>query len=380
MDKSIIILQKNFKKKLLYKKIKEIDIFNKIFLIITENYDKKQNIEELEIEFDEITKLLRDNLLIKKVQNIINYYYKIYPEDILVAKKINARELLSSFIMYGYPEILLDVNRININDIIDTNIYEIYYFSKLLVINLIDFINSDYNNDKLRKFVKSINIYSNTFNIFIYQDKIKQINKVTHEHYQINKTLKEIKNSNSYSIEDKEIICEKMERTLNNLKEMLIIICPKYNLNNLLFYEEILEKFENTLYQTYWKKFKDEINQEKINNQIDIIYYSFKSFGVKKINNKIEVIFDYKDNYNDFEKWIEFCGICKDIILELQTLSRKEYTLILFHNIKYDYYEKIEDLIIKIFEFIMKENEIIFKDIYNTKVMINLGINPFVKK
>lgn len=391
MNKVILNFQKVYKKKFLYNKAKDLStLFNTLFIKVSENYDKKESIEKIEEEFDEITKILRNETNIKKVQRFLNYYYSIYPEDKQVAKKISARVFMSSFIMYGYPEITLDFSRkisenkeklLNLN----SENLDVYYFSKSLVVNFISMINYDFSLERMRSFAKSMNIYSNVFNLFIIKDKIHQLNKITFEYYQIKKSLTEIQNSDSYTPESKVEIIENLMKTLEKFKEMILLIIPNYDLDNLKFYEDILVKFEKSIHKSYWEKLREEIGKDKekfIKSKISEIYSTYKTFGIKKIDEQTELLNGYINDfgYDDFENWINFGKICLNIILEIQTPSRNDLTISKFAEIKCGSYSNMEDFIIKIFEFIFEENHILFRDIYNTKLMLNMGINPFVKK
>jgi hypothetical protein len=387
-EKNIIKIQKKFRKTFLHKKSQEISsVLSELFLTVCEDYDNKLNIEQIEKEFDETTKILRDNLNIKKIQNFLDYLYKVYPEDKTVAKKLTARSLLSAYIMYGYPEISLDFSRKKLKDdsFIEIINYDVYFFSKLLIINITEFINSKYSEEKLRKLVKSINIYSNIFNLFLYQDKLRQINKITFEFYQISKTVREIQSSDSYSDEDKVELTEKLLNTMEGLKEMLKIISPSFDLGNLEFYEKILDRLEQVIHKSYWDKLREEMKEKKdviIKAKMQEIYDTFKSFSIKKTNEKAEIIQEFINNfhYDDSERWITFGDLCMNIILDLQSPSRNDTTRTKFHDIKYGIYDNIDDLVIKIIECVFQENQIIFKEIYNMKIMASMGINPFVKK
>ena len=368
-EKNIIKIQKKFRKIFLHKKSQEISsVLSELFLTVCEDYDNKLNIEQIEKEFDDATKILRDNLNIKKIQNFLDYLYKVYPEDKRVAKKLTARSLLSAYIMYGYPEISLDFSRKKLKDdsFIEIINYDVYFFSKLLIINITEFINSKYSEEKLRKLIKSINIYSNIFNLFLYQDKLRQINKITFEFYQISKTVKEIQTSDSYSDEDKIELTEKLLNTMEGLKEMLKIISPSFDLGNLEFYEKILDRLEQVIHKSYWDKLREEMKENKdviVKGKMQEIYDTFKSFSIKKTNEKAEIIQEFINNfhYDDSERWITFGDLCMNIILDLQSPSRNDTTRTKFHDIKYGIYDNIDDLVIKIIECIFQENQIIFK-------------------
>jgi hypothetical protein len=384
-------LQRLIEKKMIHLKAKKLNILmNDLFLTVTNDYDKKENIEQIESEFDVLAKILRDPINIKNIQNFIDYLQKVYPEDKNISKKITGRIFLSAFIMYGYPEITLDFSRKKLLDntinSIDFFNFDVYYFSKLLIINFIDFMNNSFSNEKLRKLIKSINTYSNVFHLFLCQDKLKQINKITFEYYQISKTLKEIKSSNAYEETDKEGIAENLIKTMNGLKEMIQIINPRFDLKNLIFYEEILDRFENVIYKSYWdiirKNMETNDRDNQLKKKLEEIYETYKSFNIKKMEKKVCLVNEFIVSFNlkDFESWIDFTDLCVNIMLDLQSPARNDITRNNFHDIKYNTYNKLDDLIITVLEFIFQENQLIFREVYNTRIMINMGINPFVKK
>ena len=389
---AFVKLQKLFEKKLIHLKAKKLALLlNDLFLTVTDDYDNRESIEQIENEFDEVAKVLRDPLNIKKVQSFFDYLYRIYPEDKNVSKKLTGRTFLSAFIMFGYPEITLDFSRKKLKEdgvlsSLDFVNFDVYYYSKLLIINFVDFMNHSYNEERLRKLIKSINTYSNIFHLFLYQDKLKQINKITYEYYQINKTLKEMKKSDAYEESDKEGIEDKLLKTMDNLKEMLQIINPRFDLKNLNFYEDILDRFENVIHKSYWDIVKKDLEngerEIKLKKKLDEIYETYKSFNIKKMEEKVSMVNEYICSFdlNDSETWIEFADLCVNIIIELQSPARNDITRNKFHEIKYSSYNDLDDLIIKVLEFIFQENQIIFREVYNMKIMLNMGINPFVKK
>jgi hypothetical protein len=389
----LTIIQKRFQKKLLYKKSKELQHdMNQIFLKITENYTDKKNVDEIEKDFDLFSKIIRDKILINKFQKFLDYLYKVYPEKKEVAKKISSKVFLSAFLMYGYPEILLDFSRKNIDtNIIKTINFDVHFYSKLLILNFVNFVNGDsFNEESLRKFIKYLNIYSNVFYLFMQEDKIKQINKVTYEYYQIKKTIKEINLSDAYEKSSKIEILENLNNTIKGLEEMLLIINPKYDLENLKFYEEILEKFDGIIHKSFWDKFKldldnaenDEIKKELIKSKLNEILEIYKSFNIKSISEKICLLEKFTNKFNiyNLEELIDYCDLCVNIILELQSPSRNQMTQTAFQEIKCHSYDNIIDVLIDVLKFIFKENEIIFRDIYNIRIMMTMGINPFLKK
>jgi hypothetical protein len=388
----LTIIQKRFQKKLLHKKSREFqNDINNLFLTITDNYTDKKNVEEIEKDFDLFSKVIRDPILINKFQKFLDYLYKVYPEKKEVAKKISSKVLLSAFLMYGYPEILLDFSRKNIDtNVIKTINFDVHFYSKLLILNFVNFVNKDFNEESLRKFIKYLNIYSNIFYLFMQEDKIKQINKVTYEYYQIKKTIKEITLSDAYDKSSKKEILENLNNTIKGLQEMLLIVNPKYDLENLKFYEEILEKFDGIIHKSFWDKFKldlekaenDEIKKELIKTKLNEILEIYKSFNIKSISEKIYLLEKYTNTFNmyNLEELIDYCDLCVNIILELQSPSRNQMTHTAFQEIKCHSYDNIIDVLVDILKFIFKENEIIFRDIYNIRIMMTMGINPFLKK
>ncbi len=93
----------------------------------------------------------------------------------------------------------------------------------------------------------------------------------------------------------------------------------------------------------------------------------------------LEKYIDRLDIYN-IEELIDFCNLCFKIILELQSPSRNDITYTNFQEIKCKSYENIFDVVVDIFRFIYEENEIVFREIYNNRIMKSIGINIFLKK
>ena len=243
------------------------DSFNDLYHGICDNYTKYSevnNITLLESDFDVFTKILIDKMTILRVDNFLQKYYKLVKFDPNISKKINSRKLLSSFMIYGFPEIIMETSRNNLSGLES----DLTHYAKKLMDNLYKYVNNkSFSNEDLRKLIKSMNMYSNSFDLFLHKDKIKLINKTTMEWYQISKTIDEIKISNKYDEtgeNSKEKIINNLLKTLENLEEMLLMINPKFKMENLTIFKKITDNYDKTLKKAYWDLLKlDLLNENK---------------------------------------------------------------------------------------------------------------------
>lgn len=381
--------------------IKLKDSFNDLYCGIVDNYTKYteiNNITLLETDFDVFTKILIDKMTILLVDNFVQKYYKLVKFDPVISKRINSRKLLSSFMIYGFPEILMDTSRNNLNGLES----DLTHYSKKLMDNLHKYINNKVcTNEDLRKLIKSMNMYSNSFDLFLHKDKIKLINKTTMEWYQISKTIDEIKVSNKYDESgenSKEKIISNLVKTLENLEEMLLMINPKFKMENLTVFKKITDNYDKTLKKAFWDLFKLDLSNDNkserdeiIKKQVMTILLDLRALCKStKYKNLEDNIISYLDNsyleqlcensLNTFVLWVEFGEFLTETILSIHSMDRDTDTIIRWNLIKNSNYNNLNDLIFEIIKYSNEELTNIFSDIYNLALMASLNINPLLKK
>ncbi len=402
MSDKLCILARKFRKINFHTKSQNIgNTIEELHYLTSFEYFNKQNIEQIEGEFDILTKTIQEKTLIADISLFLNDFYKLFPEDKTVAYKITSRIFLSSFIMYGSPEVTLDFSRKNIKNPeqnIDTINFDMYYFSEKLITILLDFLKSPYSDEKLRKFAKYMTIYSNIFYVFSKTDKIKQINKISNEWYQIKKTISDIKSKDEYNEKDRAEILEELKETKHKLVEMIHIISPSFDLQYLEEYYTHMKKYETMVHDAFWDIMRNKLNDvtgeygadavdNLIKEQLHEINDTLGQICTSKFQDHVDDIIVLSDKLNNdstnemYEKWFEYCGIYCKLITEIQSPARNSITTEKCHAIRYGTYDNINDLIINIFKFICGENEIVYRDIFNIRIMISTGsIGVFLKK
>ena len=189
-----------------YLKKKFITDFKKKKYIFSNLFDliNRDNLNNITNKFDNTTTYIRKKELINEIDLILKNYYRMLNNissnnnnvDV-ISFQLNSRIFLSLFIIFGFPEFNLTIKKTDLNNNNINNInYDIYKLSEKLINNINIFLENSYSDEILRKLIKSINMYSNCFMMWINHDKINKINELYNEWYGIQETIEDIEESN----------------------------------------------------------------------------------------------------------------------------------------------------------------------------------------
>jgi len=379
----IIKIQKRILRKLLFKRLFE----NKnIIYQLNDLINNKENLSLLpksnNERYDILTNYIQKKEILESLTILFNLLYRYYKVDI-ISKKITVKKFLVSYLFVGFPEI-------NLNNKISEREKDMYFYSKEMH-NRLNILLNNMNNENLRKWIKSLNQYSNVFLLFMYEDKIKKVNEISLKWMELNKVLDEISNSSKYNEEDKNNI-------INTLKDELIInemiikqLIPNFEIKNLDHLKYISNVSETIVYNCFWN-----IVEEKIkSNEYDIVLNLFNDIKKEILNitsstniiNDINMIIDieYIKQMLDHKCFnlpdiINVTNNTINIIKKLASINHSkiidEKWKIIINNINNTNISTFHEIGKIIFKFILTEIDQIKKDIFELSIIQSIGINP----
>ena len=379
----IIKIQKRILRKLLFKRLFE----NKnIIYKLNDLINNKENLSLLpksnNERYDILTNYIQKKEILESLTILFNLLYRYYKVDI-ISKKITVKKFLVSYLFVGFPEI-------NLNNKISEREKDMYFYSKEMH-NRLNILLNNMNNENLRKWIKSLNQYSNVFLLFMYEDKIKKVNEISLKWMELNKVLDEISNSSKYNEEDKNNI-------INTLKDELIInemiikqLIPNFEIKNLDHLKYISNVSETIVYNCFWN-----IVEEKIkSNEYDIVLNLFNDIKKEILNitsstniiNDINMIIDieYIKQMLDHKCFnlpdiINVTNNTINIIKKLASINHSkiidEKWKIIINNINNTNISTFHEIGKIIFKFILTEIDQIKKDIFELSIIQSIGINP----
>ena len=336
-----------------------------------------------ESKFDSFTKVLQDKTTIEQMNDVLIKMNRCKCKDSNIAFRINARQFLSAWMIYLFPEMILGKEKEKI-----TNDYEypndIYNISSDLI-NRLNLINVYPNDIEYKRLLfKTFNQYSNAITYFLQRDKIEKINKLIDDYFATNETLREVYKSDKYETNDKKNIIE----TIRNTKKQILTHIQKLDKNIEKKHLEICSNVEyikeSKIREIYFRILEEDINERKFiffNKMIEHIKRNFIALGYNE-----NILNDFLDGehigrqiaYNNFSisNVIEYGMRMKNIINELESSNMVQHT-----NKKWEEIIGMNMELSKCFTtilfFIMDELDLIKENIDSLMTLINLDINPF---
>lgn len=368
------------------------NIFDNLLLLIDRN-----NINNINQNFDNLTLYIRKKETINEIDNILKKYYRMINNisstdnniDV-ISFQLNSRIFLSLFVIYGFPEISLSIKKEIIQKSKENNITnDIYKLSENVISNINNLFNNYKNNEALRKFIKSINMYSNCFLLWINNDKITKITELYYQWHEIQETINEIKNSNNYDDNQKTDSIATLKNSQDNLIKIIKKINPKFNINSLKLYSSLSFQLKDNFEKSYWDILKNDLENKdltllkKILNEIQIEIINLR----KKNSNFID---NFKDKY-DIQLIIQlieknlfsedylmaYSQFIIDNIIEMQAPIRNDNTKnkwnIILNDIKNKKYKNMNEFVPIILKFILNNIKDIKTDILNLHILNSIN-------
>lgn len=350
----------------------------------------------IEIEYEKFCKIIQNKNLILKIENFLDLYYNFYQLHSEIAQKVSAKKFLFMWLIIGFPQFTISKTHQELT-LQPKNIYpnEIYKICLELLNSLIKLNNaksySKTNIELLRKFTKSLNIYSNAITYFLERDKKEEIVKMAKEYYDINETIIKIKASNKYSEQMK----VENEIFLNKTKEKILTQINKFDksikkeelesysnmnlLKNLKIEELQFQIMLNDIKEKkmfYFKRSIEWIKESLINlkglkttNGVNLNEILDADLIIQKITMSLTFDNNNVENYGNY--------IMK-ILSELQSQNSLEESKNKWDDLK----NKHKNLPMHLFLtnmifFVIKEIQQIYEQLELIRTLIDLEINPF---
>jgi hypothetical protein len=377
-----------FKKNFINTLKKNKKIFDELLCLINRN-----NINNMNQNFDNLSLFIRKKETINNINNILKKYYRMVNNisstnnDInVISFQINSRIFLSLFVIYGFPEILLSIKKEDMQNSSENNINnDIYKLSEKVIININNLYKKLTDNEALRQFVKSINMYSNCFMLWINNDKINKITELFYQWHEIQETINEINNSNKYDDTQKNDTINTMKNSQDNLIKLIKKLNPKFNINNLKIYSSLSFQLKHNFEKSYWDILKADLENKdlslltKILNEIQIEIINLRKKNKQFIDNfrekyDIQLIIQLiEKNLFSEDYLLSYSQFIIDNIIEMQAPIRNENMQnkwsIIMNDIKNKKYKNMNEYVHIILKFILNNIKDIKTDILNLHIL-----------
>ena len=377
-------LKKNFINTLKKKK----HIFDELLCLIDRN-----NINNMDKNFDNLSLFIKKKETINDINNILKKYYRMVNNISstnnninVISFQITSRIFLSLFVIYGFPEISLSIKKKDIQNSSENNINnDIYKLSEKVIININNLYKELTDNEALRQFVKSINMYSNCFMLWINNDKINKITELYYQWHEIQETINEINNSNKYDDTQKNDTINAMKNSQDNLIKLIKKINPQFNINHLKIYSSLSFQLKNNFEKSYWDILKTDLENKdlslltKILNEIQIEIINLRKKNKQFIDNfkekyDIQLIIQLiEKNLFSEDYLLSYSQFIIDNIIEMQAPIRNENTKnkwsIIMNDIKNKKYRNMNEYVNIILKFILNNIKDIKTDILNLNIL-----------
>ncbi|AYV78421.1 MAG: hypothetical protein Edafosvirus12_20 [Edafosvirus sp.] len=346
--------------------------------------------------FDKLRKEMCNKKVIEMISIFLKRYYRLV-NTTSIAPRLTPKDFLSSYMIVGFPEFVLDSKK---DELVKESNYksDIYLSSKdmLRYIDILFLYNKKPPKDILRRFTKSVNMYSHAFHIFLNYDKIAKIEELIQKWYHSDKTIDEIKEHKKYSEVQRAETLKVLKKTQDDTIKHILFLQPKFDLKQLTFYKNFTDKFEEVMKKSYWNVLEEDIAigkyvvLMKILAEIKAELLNLRPNNVK-YKEELDESLDFelmeqmiKNKAFDFKSLIRYAEYIIHKLIELQAPIRNDDTrkkwvemLARMQNGDVGGFDKCATFIIK---YIMELIQEIKDAIINSHIMSNLGINPLYLK
>jgi hypothetical protein len=398
MEDIVTFIQKTFLFKKFLMEVKKCgDLFEKLNIYTKPpqyiNYFNPE--KQMNERFEELQNILISKQNIVSVNSFLELLYRCFGIDKKIAPKINSRKFMIGWMIVSFPEFLLSIKDPSKDEDITHKIslypYDIYFIAKDFINNINILVHgsktNNVNKEKIRKFKKSLNKYSNAINYFLQRDKSEQIQMLLTEFININKTIKDIRESNKYpNIEYKEECIEKITITKKKIASHLKKLDSNIDIHDLEIQSQIYDAIESNMEKAMYDILVNDIENKKFSyfsNFIDEAAKQMIQLGAKKVDADFEIkinkdLIIQKIAYLEIEYQhiIDYGNYIVHILNNLQSPISVENTCEMWEILKNNSNEKSE-LLGKMIIFILKEIKMIYETIVDIKNANDLGINVF---
>jgi hypothetical protein len=344
--------------------------------------------------YDNHMKLLRTTDTVITFNELIKRYYRYVHHDELIAPKINSRMMLVAWTIVSYPEYVLDNKR---ELILENNNNDNYHCTDAFVMamkkinNLNNYI-QDKSRENLRLLIKSINTHINAFNNFLNIDRNIKIRMLANEWYGLTKNIEMVKNSNKYSDDQKNESIIAIGNTMKIIETHIKSLSPSFEIKQLSELAKIADAFDKNIIKAYGNLLKESLDNKQydlpkktlteIKNALSVFNPNKKS----ELEQFVDIDFLIGQHQKDIISIDEVIGLGEYLVSFVSSMASIEAEKSIYDNwdkIKYDMYNlniDINDMLPKIFIFVLECIEDIKENIMNVKLALALGINLFEVK
>jgi hypothetical protein len=255
-------------------------------------------------KFDSITEYISKKQIIYEINTILESYYRWFRYDEKTGNKLTARQMLSAWLIYYCPTIVLGE--------IDTTIKEdLHIYSNKIILEFINiYINHKIEN--IINFHKTIINYTNYINIFIENDKIDKLNYFTAEWISLQKSYDLIDKSIKYTELQKNLILRNIQKDRKMIEKYINRLFKNFNYDRL----KIILNTSTTISKKIIDNYKNIIEKDIFEKKFEI--------SIKVLNDikKFILIFNKKNdnNYNDINEKIDgdyFVNLLKNNLINI---------------------------------------------------------------
>ncbi len=354
--------------------------------------NNNNNNSQINSKFNVLTKMLSEKNTVKKINSLLNTYYRYVIKSCnsfeLVSQKLDARKFLCCFVMKGFPQFVLSAPAHKLLESRQSYDYDIYTMSTSMINLLSDLLLKKTTSELLTKFIKSINMYSNALNIYLYVDRCRKIDELAKQWYEVEKTREEVQTSKAYSDNDKKNVITILNKSSDKIINLLNIVDKNFNKEYLVNYKKLADKLNTSIRASYWNVLTDELKSQnydmlfklideirtqlvmlKLNNEKykeDLYEHLDTDFIRQKIENGLMTVHELL-KYGDYmvSKVSELTSASQDKILHNEWAEIKQDVV----SGKLDTFEKV---VATMLQFVLDKINYIKDDIYGFAIMKDL--------
>ena len=214
-------------------------------------------------KFEHFTEMIRSknvlsmiNFVLTKINRIVNYV-----DD---KKPLTSQEFLSSFVIYGYENEIIDKNQgiIISNNNLDTIMIKI----ATEIVEKFSNLNNNISLCKIRSFNRSLILYKQIFNLWKTHDIKRLVHILTTSYYELESIITLIEEKNSTNSEDIEYIILCKQRQEDFIDKIIFLSGQEY-FNNYKHQEVTLDEklqihIKETMYDAFWEMLLRDLSSE----------------------------------------------------------------------------------------------------------------------
>jgi hypothetical protein len=235
---------------------------NKPFTLLFNDIEKLM-IGKTENDFIRIRNHIQKDIVVKITSIFLDRLYRFLntthsePVDI-IAPRLSAKDFLVACIIKSHPMYTFCTNNY---DPLQRDLMELSS-NMINNINIMMKKNEDHG-EYLRKFIKSVNLYSNCFNQYMALDKKRSIGQLIHKWADDQKMIDGIRKSDKYSDDDRTNVIDTIKRQQDRTRHIISMYGSKLTDDILMEYYNMISDIDTMMRSAYWDIIKNNIVEKK---------------------------------------------------------------------------------------------------------------------